>query len=477
MEPGRVRWITIGCVIVASIVNADIRVRARQASPADNVIVVWNTTLLDAVRTVRFAPMLTARALAIMHTCMYDAWAAYDGRAVGTVLGDRLRRPIAERTDTAKSIAVSYAARAALADLFPSERSRFDSTLESLGLDPADESIDPSTPTGVGNVACRAVLDWRHHDGSNQLGDLSGGAPYSDYTGYVPVNTSTVLNDPNRWQPLVMPSGATQVFATPHWGHVVPFALKQPDEFRPRQPPLYPDGEYVRQVDEIRRLSAGLSDREKVVAEYWADGPNTETPPGHWSLLAQFVSRRDRHDLDDDVKMFFVLGNAMLDASIAVSDCKVAFDYIRPISAARFLYAGQMIKAWGGPFRGTALIPGEHFQSYIATPPFAEYTSGHSAFSAAAATVLRLFTGGSYFGAAFTFPAGASTIEPGATPSRDVTLVWHTFEQAADEAGLSRRYGGIHFRSADLESREMGRNIGRASWKLAHSHFRGNQSR
>ena len=74
---------------------------------------------------------------------------------------------------------------------------------------------------------------------------------------------------------------------------------------------------------------------------YWADGPSTETPPGHWMLFAQAVSRRDRHSLDDDVKMFFALGNALLDASIAAWDCKVAFDSVRPVSAIRFLFGGQ----------------------------------------------------------------------------------------------------------------------------------------
>ena len=176
---------------------------------------------------------------------------------------------------------------------------------------------------------------------------------------------------------------------------------------------------------------------------------------------------------NEDVKMFFVLGNALLDASIAVWDCKVAFDYVRPVSAVRFLFAGQLIQAWAGPLRGTELIPGERFQSYIPTPPFAEYTSGHSAFSAASATVLRMVTGHAYFGAAYTFKAGTSTIEPGITPARDVTLAWQTFDEAADEAGISRRYGGIHFRSGDLESREIGRRIGLQTWRVANAYVRG----
>jgi len=439
----------------------------------ESVVIRWNSELLAAVRAVRFTPVVTARALAIVHTCMYDAWAAYDARALGTAFLSGLRRPPDERTLTAKEVAVSYAAFTALVDLIPSQRPLFEGVMEEIGLDSRDESTDPSTPAGVGTAACQAVLAWRHHDGSNQLGDVNGGAPYSDYTDYLPLNSPTILIDPNRWQPLVTPAGTPQAFLAPHWRYVTPFALARADQFRPRPPAMYPSAEYFEQVEAIRLISASLDDRKKVIAEYWSDGPGTETPPGHWSRLAQFVSRRDRHDLDADVKMFFVLGNALLDVSIAVWDCKVSFDYVRPVSAVRFLYAGQLIEAWGGPGRGMQLIPGDQFQSYIPTPPFPEYTSGHSAFSAASATVLRLVTGSPYFGATYTFNAGTSAIEPGVTPARDVVLSWRTFDDAADQAGLSRRYGGIHFRQGDLESRQMGRSIGLLVWRRASTFFRG----
>ena len=438
----------------------------------ESVALVWNAALLDAVRAVRFAPMFTARGLAIVHTCMYDAWAAYDARAVGTVFGGALRRPGDEQTLAAKEVAVSYAAFRALVDLFPSRRPVFEAIMEQMGLNPAYESTDASVPAGVGNAACAAVLAARAHDGANQLGDSNGGPPYSDYTGYLPVNPSTHVVDPSRWQPLVTPAGTSQIFLAPHWRNVTPFALTAADQFRPRPPAEYPSEQYVQQAEAVRRLSASLDDHTKVIAEYWADGPSTDTPPGHWSLLAQVVSRRDRHDLDADVRMFFVLGNALLDASIAVWDCKAAFDYVRPITAIRFLNTGQLIEAWGGPGRGTQLLQGEQFQSYLSTPPFPEYTSGHSAFSAASATVLRLVTGSPYFGARYTFKAGASAIEPGLTPRRDVVLSWRTFDQAADEAGMSRRYGGIHFRRADIESREMGRRIALQVFERAVALFR-----
>ncbi len=448
---------------------------AAMAAPAEpgSAAVRWNEALLQAVRNVRFAPMFTARALAVVHTCMFDAWAAYDESAVGTRLGDSLRRPPHEWTSSNKEAAVSYAAYRALVDLFPSQSPLFDAVMRDLGLDPEDHAEDPATPAGVGNLACAKVLSFRHGDGANQLGDRNNGAPYSDYTGYVPMNSADLLVDPNRWQPLLTATGSPQTFLAPHWRHVIPFALTSADQFRPRPAALYPHPGYVKQVEEIVALTANLTDREKMIAEYWSDGPMTETPAGHWNLFAQYVSRRDAHDLDADVTMFFVLNNALLDASIAVWDCKVQYDYARPVSAVRFLFAGQFIDAWAGPFLGTRSIPGERFRSYIATPPFAEYTSGHSAFSAAAATVLRLFTGSPRLNASYTFPAGSSTIEPGATPASEVTLTWRTFDEAADEAGMSRRYGGIHFRQSDLESRRMGQQIAHEVWRKAQKYITG----
>jgi VCPO second helical-bundle domain len=134
---------------------------------------------------------------------------------------------------------------------------------------------------------------------------------------------------------------------------------------------------------------------------------------------------------------------------------------------------GQLIEAWAGPFQGTQSIAAEAFRSYIPTPPFAEYTSGHSAFSAASARVLQIITGSPLLNATTTFTPGSSTIEPGWTPAAEVTLTWRTFGDAADEAGLSRRFGGIHFRQADLESRRMGRQIGERVWHKAQKYFRG----
>src|SRR5438093_13315721 len=115
--------------------------------------------------------------------------------------------------------------------------------------------------------------------------------------------------------------------------------------------------------------------------------------------------------------MFFILGNALMDASIVVWYCKRAADSIRPVSAIRFLFGSKPIRAWAGPGMGTQRIDGEEFKSYIATPPFASYISGHRTFSASAAQELQRFTGSDNFGGSLSALPGSSTVDPGVTPA------------------------------------------------------------
>jgi hypothetical protein len=351
--------------------------------------------------------------------------------------------------------------------------------MEALGYDSGDVSLNTETATGIGNVAALAVLDFRHYDGSNQLGDLSPGA-YSDYTGYQPVNAEGRVIDPNRWYPVPIYNGSMFIvprFLTPHWGRVIPFAVGDPSILRPPAPAQYPHGSYIAQANDVLHLNAHLTDRQKMISEYWSDGPGSETPPGHWNVLAQWVSRRDQLKLDRNVVLFFALNNAVLDASIAVWDCKRNYDSVRPITAIRFLREGKQIRAWAGPKQGVRIIRGEEWLPYqpatFLTPPFAEYVSGHSAFSAASAEILRLFTRSDVFGATVTLAAGSSIIEPGFTPREPVLLSWSTFSEAAHEAGLSRRYGGIHFEDGDLQGRAMGRKIGAMVWAKTLTYLSG----
>ena len=446
------------------------------ALAADTVVVKWDNAALQAIRDTHPGPPIVARSLAIVHTCMYDAWAAYDDKAIGTRLKGQLRRPAVERTSANKEKAVSYAAYRALVDLFPqaSEKPLFDALMANLGYSPNDTTTDTRTSAGIGNVACNAVLDFRHNDGSNQLGNLNGGAPYSDYTGYTPVNTPDAIVDPNHWQPLRI--GTTvQKFITPHWREVAPFALKRASQYRPGPPERFGSYGYLEQARQVLAYSASLNDEQKVIAEYWADGPSSELPPGHWALFAQFVSSRDANTLDQDVKMFFAMTNAIFDASIVSWEAKRFYDYVRPVTAIHYLFSGKMVSAWAGPGLGTRMIAGETWRPYqaatVVTPPFPEYISGHSIFSMAGATVLRLFTGSDVFGNSVTVPRGSSRVEPGLVPANDLTLTWANFSDAANEAGISRRYGGIHFVEGDLVSREIGEVVGLNAYKKALQYF------
>src|SRR6266540_4010785 len=202
-----------------------------------------------------------------------------------------------------------------------------------------------------------------------------------------------------------------------------PFALASYSQLRsPTGPARFGSQQYAAQAEAVVALSAALTDKQKVIAEYWADGPRSELPPGHWDLFAQFVARRDRHGarqhgVDLDVKLFFALTNAVSDAGCCAWDNKRTFDSVRPITAIRTLFRGQAVRAWAGPYQGTKTIDGAAWFPYqptsFPTPPFPEYSSGHSNFSAAGAEILRLFSGSDRCGASAVIPAGSSRIEPG----------------------------------------------------------------
>jgi hypothetical protein len=474
----------IGLVLVPVVGLVAIGARPQPARAAtDNLVLAWNEEALESIRKLPPAPTVAARALAIVHTAIYDAWAAYDPLAVGTRLGANLRRPEAERTQANKDKAVSYAAYLALVDLFPARQAVFQQRMNDLGY--ATDGSDTSTAATVGTVAAQAVVDYRHADGANQLNG------YADTSGYTPVNTWDQVLSPDHWQPLCVPlpppgttaCPAVQKFATPHWRAVTPFALTSAAQFRPDHGPAVtvvkgkPSDALVKEVDQQLKFSANLTDTQKVIAQYWEDAPGSETPPGHWNLFARWVSRRDHHTLDDDAKVLFALNDALLDASITAWDAKRQWNSVRPITAVRWLEKGQLIQAWGGPYQGTKTIRGEEWLPYqradFVTPSFPEYLSGHSTFSAAAAALLKAATGSDTFGLSVTIPAGSSNIEPGAVPAVPVTLSWKSFDEAADQAGISREYGGIHFNDGDFEARQAGELVGQQAWSKAKTYFNG----
>jgi hypothetical protein len=406
--------------------------------------------------------------------------------------GSPVKRPPDEWTAANKAKAMSYAAYAALVDQLPSQKMAFDAYLQSLGYDPLALHPDNRSPAGIGILFANGELDYCHVDGSNQLGTLTpSGVPYADYTGYAPENPPMAVTQPTafasipapgHWQPLsyVDASGAlaTPGYLAAAWGRVKPFAMASGSEHRPGPPAAFGTPEYEAQARRIVQVQQALTEEQKVIAEYWADGPHSELPPGHWLLFGLFVADRDQLTDDEAIKMFFALSNALSDAAIAAWDAKRAYDSERPITAIRYLMNDQTIMGYGpqGPAGGLRPISGAAWLPFqpmsFPTPPFPEHVSGHSTFSAAAAEVLKRFTGSDTFGASYTKAARSMTIEPG-LPTNDITLRWTTFSEAAQQAGISRIYGGIHFDKANEDGQTLGRKVGAQAFDKAQQFWLG----
>ena len=448
-----------------------------------NTVFEWNKLAIEAIRRTKPGPPMAARSLGIIFTCIYDAWAAFDERA-NPVHSKVERRPTNEQNGNNKIKAINIAAYKALknqfGDLTNSDGIKiFDQKLISLGHKIPTDSDNDNSPEGIGSKAANDVLKFRIDDRANQLNlyeDISDPAYKALNTPISALFPSTVeeITRPDRWQPLTYlnadKEAATPNFIAPHWGFVKPFAIpsyprnrEQEDDlnfpkgykdFLPREPQHYTSQGFLDQAKHVIDIQANLTPKQKVIAEYWADGPNSELPPGHWMVFTSYVAERDHSNLDQTVKLFFAVSNAIFDASIATWYAKRKWDYPRPITTIRHLFRDKVIKAWGGPGKGTKEINGETWLPFqvptFPTPPFAEYTSGHSGFSMAAAEVLKLFTGSDRFNYWYTQEKPIN-----ADPEEDVigiTLRWSSFSQAAYEAGESRLYGGIHFMKETLEA-------------------------
>lgn len=427
-------------------------------------------------------PTILSRQMMIWAVAMFDAWAAYDEKAVGTRLGGTLRRPAAERTVANKNKAVAYASYRALLGVYAPDAEYLRERMRELGYDPDDTSTDTTTPQGIGNVAAAAVLQYRRHDGSNQLGDEPGsdGTPYSDYTGYRPVNPPDRIVDPDRWQPIpfTRPDGSTFVvgFLTPHWYRVKTFALESSAQFRAEPPPTTKTADALlkQQTDAVLAFNATLTPQQKAVVEFMRDGPRSTGQSGHWLRFAQDVSRRDGHAIDDDVKLYFSVACAAFDAFVACWETKRVYDSSRPWTLVRHYYAGKTVRGWAGPQGGVVELPAEQWHPYspyvFVTPPFPGYTSGHATVSGACAKILELFTGSDTYGAT---ERRRCCVLTETVSGDEIALDLPTFSATAEMAALSRAMGGYHIPIDNDVGLRIGRQIAVWSWPRYRAYWDG----
>lgn len=427
-------------------------------------------------------PTIISRTLAVWATAMYDAWAAYDTQAVGSRLGGKLRRPKAEHTLDNKKKAISYASYRSLLFVYPESKDYLAAEMKKLGYDPANASMDPATPEGVGNLAAQAVIDYRRNDGANQFGNEAGGdgKPYGDYTYYVPVNPPDRIIDPDRWQPITFQLAdgrkVTPGFLTPHWYRVKPFAIERSSQFRPEPPPKTTTNDALlkEQAAQVLAYNGALTNHQKAVVEFMRDGPRSTGQSGHWLRFAQDLSRRDRYTLDQDVKLYFVIANVAFDAFISCWETKRFYDSSRPWTLVRHYFKGKTVTGWAGTSGGVKEMPAEEWHPYspasFVTPPFPGYTSGHATVSGACAKALELYSGSDVFGFA---ERRAHCELTETTPGEMMTLDLPTWSGTAEMAALSRALGGYHIPVDNDVGLRVGRELATWSWPKYQEYFNG----
>lgn len=417
----------------------------------------------------------------------FDASAPYRPSAQGvySTLG---RRPTSESNTNANiNIACLYASYHVLNSLLPKRNEEWRDMLTSVNLDPNDASEDTMTPIGIGNVAGKAIVDFREHDGMNQLGDHGGRLynlePYADYTGFEPVNTAYELRDPSKWQPRVLPTGNgtfhVQQFVTPQYRKVTPYSFHNPNRFHtPRPVASNPKGRhgrqlYQQQADEVLEASANLTDYQKMKAELF----NNKIRGLGFSVL--FAAQSHNLDLLDFITLDFMTNVAAFDAGIVSWNEKTKWNSVRPFSAIRYLYGDRPVTAWGGPGQGTVVdLPANEWKEYLNLPDHPEYPSVSTAMCEAQAQAARRFFGSDDLNWSVPAPKGSSTVEPGITPAEDITLgPWATWTDFADDCGLSRLWGGLHFRAAIEASRVFGPQVGELAYQFVQRHIDGSDWR
>jgi Domain of unknown function (DUF6851)/VCPO second helical-bundle domain len=473
----------LGCKNEIKQANNNEAATTEEPRGVENRVYQWSQMAITGTAndTDRFKPRptITSRYLGLIFVSIFDAWSRYDEKAIPVYLNGVERRPEAERNLSNKEIAISYAAYRALNEYYFTDKQLWMDYMVELGLDPNNESMDPNTPEGIGNLAAKAVIEARKGDGSNMYGEEEGsnGEPYYNYVNYEPINSPDKNVDIDRWQPKYFSDGKGGLYApgclTPFWDKVKPVALASGDQFRPGPPPKVGSEQMKNEVKEVIELQANLTDKQKALVEFMRDGPQSVQQAGHWLKFAQEVSRRDNHTLDEDVKMFFYNQVVAMDAFIASWDSKMFYDSARPYALVHDYYQDQIIEAWGGVGKGIKKMKGKEWRPYspdvFLCPPFPSYTSGHSTISGGCGEALKLWTGSDTFGSSVELVAGALT-EP-ENLGDTVTIEFPTFTETAEMAGMSRVLGGYHIQADNVAGLELGRNVAHEVWKFYKKHI------
>ena len=405
--------------------------RFRTADGVDSTVpTAWFDQALDLVRrTPGYSPPVASRAFAYAGMTLYEALVpGIPGfRSLGGLPGGPPTLPAAGKNRAYDWAAVANASLAAiLRSLFPTAPAAGLAAIDALETSFAQE-LQSGLPPGVfarsvarGREIAAALFDWSRADGGHE-GYLRNFPPYVPPAG------------PGLWVPT---PPAFQSALQPLWGDNRCFAIPAGTAVPPGDPPAYseqPGSAFHAEALEVYTTVNGRTPEQDAIARFWSDDPGaTATPPGHSVSITTQVLRRERASLATAAEAYARVGIAVSDAFVACWHQKFAYNLLRPVTCIRRL------------FDPTWLPP-------LVTPPFPEYPSGHSVQSGAAFQVLT-----DLFGEGYSFTDNTHDGRGLAPRSFD------SFLEAADEAAISRLYGGIHFRSAIVNGIAQGRTIGRA---------------
>ncbi|MGE0642375.1 MAG: Ig-like domain-containing protein [Nitrospira sp.] len=384
----------------------------RTGVATSDVALTWNQLALDAIRLSVSDPPIASRILAMVSLAQYDTLAAIENTAAYLVQ-QTVNGPVS------LEIALAKAAHTVLSELFPAQRASFDAALNALLASVAD-GVGKTNALALGLSVGQAVLAIRANDGSSEFVDYPG---------------STAVGS---WRPT---APTFEVADEPQWGAVTPFALNSGNQFRPAAPPTLDSAAYATSVKEVKNLGSATSTTRTTdqtqQAQFWADGAGSYTPAGHWNLIAQDVARSEGNSLSANVRLFAKLNVALADSGIAAWDAKYTYGLWRPIDA---IHDAELDN-------NAATTEDNAWTPLLITPSHPEYVSGHSTYSAAAAAILA-----DTFGNSTAFNTTAVTLP-------DVTRSFTSFTQAAQEAGRSRVYGGIHYEFTNQVGQTLGAQV------------------
>jgi membrane-associated phospholipid phosphatase len=430
--------------------NQTIAQSATPAAKTQDAVIKWNGIALELIRTEKTPPGMAARNLAMLHTAMYDA--------VNAIA--KTHKPyqanIEAPTGASEEAAATASAHRVLAALYPKQVAKLDAakadTLKALTANQPPNnnsvsinlSINPADIfSGKSPISDPKVAISRPQTDGIKLGETVADrilATRQD-DGVDATATYTPINQVGNWQP-VPPD--FKPASLPQWKTVKPFSMTSGSQFRIAKMPSLISPEYLSEFRVSKDIGAKESKTrtpdQTVIAKFWLDGTGTITPPGRWNQIAADLAVQRGNTLQQNARLFALLNIALADASIIDADQKYTFNRWRPVTAIQ-----QADKD-----NNARTIPDPNWTPLLSTPSSPAYVSGHSVFGGAADVVLTKFFGKN---TSFTTNSDPSLNLPPRS--------FKSFSEAAEEAGMSRVYGGVHWLSDNRDGLAAGRNLGK----------------